>query len=145
MELVRGNEELEALNKELNDPERLRAYAAVYGQYRPAFLPRLFGGLMVRSGNFLYGREPSYLKFRAVEVIARVPYHSWASAAYTLGTFFYKDDARGRHVPTGARRGTRRFYAPHRYTHVVRVLLFLVVVRAVSAQPPLLLRAQLPV
>ena len=94
MELVRGNEELEALNKELNDPERLRAYAAVYGQYRPAFLPRLFGGLMVRSGNFLYGREPSYLKFRAVEVIARVPYHSWASAAYTLGTFFYKDEAR---------------------------------------------------
>ena len=88
MELVRGNEELELLNQELNDPERLRAYAAVYWQYRPAFLPRLFGGLMVRSGNFLYGREPSYLKFRAVEGIARVPSPSGASAECTRGTFF---------------------------------------------------------
>ncbi len=40
-------------------------------------------------GNLVYGREPSYLKFRAVEVIARVPYYSWTSAEYSLMTFFY--------------------------------------------------------
>ena len=94
MELVRGNEELEKLNKELNDPARLRAYEAVYDGYRPALVPRILGGFLVGCGNLFYGREPSYLKFRAVEVIARVPYHSWSSAAYTLLTVFYKNEAR---------------------------------------------------
>jgi hypothetical protein len=32
------------------------------------------------------------MKFRAVEVIARVPYHSWESAAYTLLTLFYQNE-----------------------------------------------------
>src|SRR3990167_7649133 len=94
MELVRGNEELEKLNKELNEPARLRAYEAVYDGYIPALVPRMLGGFLVGCGNLFYGREPSYLKFRAVEVIARVPYHSWSSAAYTLLTLFYKDEGR---------------------------------------------------
>lgn len=94
MELVRGNDELEKLNRELNDPERLRAYKAERDNYRPSLLPRLLGGFLVWCGNFFYGRKPSYLKFRAVEVIARVPYHSWSSAAYTLLTIFYKDEKR---------------------------------------------------
>lgn len=94
MELVRGNEELEKLNQELNDPERLKNYKLIYDTYHPAFLPRLLGGFLVGCGNLLYGREPSYLKFRAVEVVARVPYHSWSSAAYTLLTIFYKDEKR---------------------------------------------------
>ena len=94
MELVRGNEELEKLNQELNNSERLHAYKAAYDNYRPALLPRLLGGFLVGCGNLFYGREPSYLKFRAVEVIARVPYHSWSSAAYTLLTVFYKNEAR---------------------------------------------------
>ncbi len=94
MELVRGNEELEKLNKELNDPARLHAYKAVYDDYRCALVPRMLGGFLVGCGNLFYGREPSYLKFRAVEVIARVPYHSWSSAAYTLLTVFYKNEAR---------------------------------------------------
>ena len=91
MELVRGNEELEKLNKELNDSARLHDYKAVYDGYRCALVPRMLGGFLVGCGNLFYGREPSYLKFRAVEVIARVPYHSWSSAAYTLLTGFYKN------------------------------------------------------
>ncbi len=94
MDLVRGNKELEKLNQELNDPVRLQAYKAIYDSYRPALLPRLLGGFLVGCGNLFYAREPSYLKFRAVEVIARVPYHSWSSAAYTLMTLFYKDEKR---------------------------------------------------
>src|SRR3990167_11163508 len=94
MELVRGNEELEKLNQELNDGERLHDYKTTYDNYLPALLPRLLGGFLVGCGNLFYGREPSYLKFRAVEVIARVPYHSWSSAAYTLLTVFYKNEAR---------------------------------------------------
>ncbi len=94
MELVAGDKELEVLNTQLNDPEQLRAYKAPHDNYHPRFLPRLLGSFLVQCGNIVYGREPSYLKFRAVEVIARVPYHSWSSVAYTLLTVFYSDEQR---------------------------------------------------
>lgn len=90
----RHDEEMEILCEKLNDEATLQAYKAPYDAYRPAFLPRLLGSILVGSGNWVYGREPSYLKFRAVEVIARVPYHSWASAAYTLLTRFYTNEKR---------------------------------------------------
>ncbi|MEK9148256.1 MAG: alternative oxidase, partial [Patescibacteria group bacterium] len=42
----------------------------------------------------VYGHRPSYGKFTAVEVIARIPYQSWEVAAYTILTGFYGDEAR---------------------------------------------------
>jgi len=92
MELQRGDTDLEALNQALNDPQQLADYKRPYDDYKPAGLPRFLGGWLIILGNTFYGREPSYLKFRAVEVIARVPYHSWASAAYTLLTATYTDE-----------------------------------------------------
>jgi hypothetical protein len=94
MELIAGNVELETLNQALNDPAELEAYKQPYDRYRVGLVPRLLGGCLVGLGNVVYGREPSYLKFRAIEVIARIPYHSWESAAYTLLTLFYADEAR---------------------------------------------------
>lgn len=94
MELNGTDKEFEALNIELNDPEQLRAYKEKYDSYKPALLPRMLGGFLVFCGNLVYGKEPSHLKFRAVEVIARVPYHSWAAAAFTLMTMFYTDEKR---------------------------------------------------
>lgn len=87
-----NNAELEALNKVLEDEYELNEYKKSYDSYRPALLPRLLGWFLITCGNTVYGKEPSYLKFRAVEVIARVPYHSWTSAAYTLLTMFYTDE-----------------------------------------------------
>lgn len=58
------------------------------------WLPRMLSAVLIRCGNLIYGREPSYLKFRAVEVIARVPYHSWSAAAFTLLTLWYADSVR---------------------------------------------------
>lgn len=92
MELRRGNEELEKLNKTLNDPHILGEYKKGYDHYHVSFVPHLLGVWLVWCGNVVYGKEPSYLKFRAVEVIARVPYQSWTSAAYTLLTLFYCDE-----------------------------------------------------
>ncbi|MEK7177013.1 MAG: alternative oxidase [Patescibacteria group bacterium] len=94
MKFVRDNKELETLNLELNNPEQLKSYKEPFDNYKTGFLPRILGGLLVGSGNFIYGSKPSYLKFRAVEVIARVPYHSWSSVAYTLLTMFYSDEKR---------------------------------------------------
>jgi len=92
MDLVRGNTDLEALNTALNDPAALEEYKRPFDEYSVSFLPRILGQWLVASGNLIYGHEPSYLKFRAVEVIARVPYHSWSSAAYTMLTAFYTDE-----------------------------------------------------
>jgi hypothetical protein len=86
--------ELDALSASLVDKELLRSYKEPYDRYPVSLIPRLLGNFLVFCGNAVYGREPNYQKFRAVEVIARVPYHSWSSAAYTLLTLFYSNEAK---------------------------------------------------
>lgn len=92
--MPREKEEYEKLIEVLNDEEALLAYKAPLDNYQTGLVPRLFGGMLVWCGNTFYGEKPSYLKFRAVEVIARVPYHSWTSAIFTLLTMFYSDEKR---------------------------------------------------
>lgn len=89
MQHSREDKTFEALVASLCEPAKLQAYKQTYDHYKPSLVPVLLGTFLVACGNLVYGREPSYLKFRAVEVIARVPYHSWESAAYTLLTMFY--------------------------------------------------------
>jgi hypothetical protein len=92
MELVKGNLELEELNKKLNDENFLNEYKSKYDNYEVSFLPSILGKFLVYCGNIVYGKNPSYLKFRAVEIIARVPYQSWSSASYTLLTLFFSNE-----------------------------------------------------
>lgn len=87
-----NKEELEALVKTLNDPHELEEYKRPYDNYKPSRLPSILGWVLVTCGNLVYGNKPSYQKFRAVEVIARVPYHSWSSAAFTFLTMFYSHE-----------------------------------------------------
>ncbi len=84
----------EALVKELNDPTLRKAYARVYDAYRPGFVARMLGYLLVGSGTLMYGKKPCYEKFKAIEVIARMPYQSWEVATYTLLTAFYANEVR---------------------------------------------------
>ncbi|MHB0865573.1 MAG: alternative oxidase [Minisyncoccota bacterium] len=110
------HEEFEKLIESLNDEATLQAYKEPLDGYRPGLLPRLLGGVLVWCGNLVYG-EPSYLKFRAVEVIARVPYHSWSSAAFTLLTLFYADETRALKLSTISR--FARFASDNETMHVV--------------------------
>lgn len=107
----------ELLIKSLNDDATLKSYKEPLDGYRPGLLPRLLGGMLIWCGNLVYGRSPSYLKFRAVEVIARVPYHSWASAAFTLLTLFYSDEKRALRFSVIAR--FARFASDNETMHVV--------------------------
>lgn len=84
----------EALVKELNDPVLRAEYARPYDQYRPGLVARFFGYLLVGSGTLVYGKRPSYEKFKAIEVIARIPYQSWEVATYTLLTGLYANEER---------------------------------------------------
>ncbi len=92
MELIKENIEFEKLNKDLNDEIFLNEYKKKFDDYKPNFFPRILGNLLVFVGNVVYGKEPSYLKFRSVEIIARVPYQSWSSVAYTLLTIFFTNE-----------------------------------------------------
>lgn len=117
MELTRGNEELEKLNEALCDPEMLRQYKEPLDDYPVAAVPRFLGKSLVFCGNLVYGKKPSYLKFRAVEVIARVPYYSWTSAAYTMLTLFYTNEAKA--VKLGHVTEYSRFAQDNETMHVV--------------------------
>jgi ubiquinol oxidase len=84
--------EHENLVKKLNDKDFLIEYKTLHDNYKTDMFPRIIGNTLVCLGNFFYGKQPSFIKFRAVEVIARVPYQSWSSVAYTLLTLFYANE-----------------------------------------------------
>lgn len=86
--------EHEELVKKLKDKEARDAYFSEYRNPTLSLVARLLGSLLVGVGNLVYGEKPSYEKFKAVEVIARIPYQSWESVAYTLLTAFYSDEHR---------------------------------------------------
>jgi hypothetical protein len=76
----------------LTDAENLRAYKEAGDNYQVHWLPKIFGTLLVTLGNLVFGEKPSYGKFKAVEVIARIPYQSWEVASYMFLTFFYSNE-----------------------------------------------------
>ncbi len=84
----------EELVRSLNDSTLRAEYAAPFDQYRPMFIARLLGAILIHSGTFIYGRKPSYAKFKAIEVIARIPYQSWEVAVYTILTALYSNERR---------------------------------------------------
>jgi len=94
MDVLDDRRAFEVLSHQLQSPSALKEFKARYDHYRPHLIPRMLGKTIVWGGNIVYGFGPSYLKFRAVEVIARVPYHSLASACYTLLTRFYSNERR---------------------------------------------------
>jgi ubiquinol oxidase len=84
----------ESLVRELQDDAVRAEYAAPYDHYKTRLVPRVLAWILVSSGNLVYGAAPSYGKFKAIEVIARIPYQSWEVATYTLLTAFYGDEQR---------------------------------------------------
>jgi hypothetical protein len=76
----------------LVDEENLKAYKAGGDDYQVHWLPKIFGTTLVALGNLVFGEKPSYGKFKAVEVIARIPYQSWEIASYMFLTFFYTNE-----------------------------------------------------
>ncbi len=111
--------EHEALVASLCDDDTLAEYKGPFDNYRASLVPRILGGFLVGMGNVVYGHQPSYMKFRAIEVIARVPYHSWTSAIFTLLTYFYSDEVRALRLSRLAR--FTRFASENETMHVVTV------------------------
>jgi hypothetical protein len=92
MELTKGNSKFEELIADLNDEKFLEDYKKLYDNYKVSWLPKFLGNILVFCGNLVYGTSPNILKFRSVEIIARVPYFSWTAANFTLMTMFFADE-----------------------------------------------------
>lgn len=88
------NDRHEELCFSLNDQDTYQAYYSSLELKKAAWGPRLMATLLITAGNFLYGKNPSYGKFKALEVIARIPYQSWEVAIYMLLTLGYADEKR---------------------------------------------------
>lgn len=82
----------EALLSSLEDAGQLEEYKQSYDGYQVGLIPKILGTFLVTCGNLVYGHEPSYGKFKAVEVIARIPYQSWEVASYMLLTMCYSNE-----------------------------------------------------
>jgi len=82
----------EDLVRELMDPKLREEYAKPYDHYKVGVVPAVLGWILMTFGNLLFGRRPSYGKFKALEVVARIPYQSWEVASYTLLSAFHGDE-----------------------------------------------------
>ncbi len=87
-------EKHEQLVSALCDFDALCAYKSNCDDIKIGLLPRVLGGILVGLGTLFYGKKPSYGKFKAIEVIARIPYQSWEVVSYMLLTAFYSNQAR---------------------------------------------------
>lgn len=86
------NSEHELLSAKLADEETLKAYKEEGGNYKVSTTARVLGNFLVFLGNFFYGRKPTYQKFKAIEVIARIPYQSWEVASYVFLSAFHGNE-----------------------------------------------------
>ena len=103
MEPIIPDPELEALNTALNDPDTYQAYKKVYEEHQFSWVPQVLAALLVGASTLVYGQKPSYSKFRAIEIIARVPYHSWAAAVFTMLTLCFSHEQKALQLSRVAR------------------------------------------
>ncbi len=82
----------EELVATLADPEVLKGYKESGDGLTIHWMPKILGVFLVTAGNIVFGEKPSYGKFKAVEVIARIPYQSWEVASYMFLTMFYSNE-----------------------------------------------------
>ena len=79
----------EAFVKHLEDEKYHLHHKKKYDDYSPSLPARIFGKSLIGFLNLCYGKKPSYQKFKAIEVVARIPYQTWEMVSYWLMTFFF--------------------------------------------------------
>lgn len=82
----------EELVTALTQEDTLQGYKESCDNFQVSWLPKIIGLFLVTAGNTVFGEKPSYGKFKAVEVIARIPYQSWELASYMFVTIFYSNE-----------------------------------------------------
>lgn len=107
----------EELLEKLKDPEFKKKYENKCNDYKVGLTAKIFGTILVGAGNFVYGKKPSYEKFKAVEVIARIPYQAWEWVSYMFLTAMYGDEKKAINLTYTSRFG--RIAQDNETMHVV--------------------------
>lgn len=63
-----------------------------YPNFRAAVLPTLLARALFAITDIVYGSAPSYRKFYAIEIIARIPYQSWELWSYIVQTLYFSQE-----------------------------------------------------
>ncbi len=88
--IVHHEKEARALQE---DSFRENAFQKYAGE-RVAIVPRFLAWMLFFIGDLCYGSAPSYKKFRAIEMIARIPYQTWEMYAYMVQTAYFSNETR---------------------------------------------------
>ena len=88
------HEEHEELVKKLENKDTLDEYRSESEDHTTSAFASFVATMLVILGNTTFGKKPSLSKFKALEVVARIPYQSWEVATYTLLTGFYQNEAK---------------------------------------------------
>lgn len=84
--------EHERFVKSLEDTKEHEKHKKQYDNYPVSGLSKFFGNILINTLNLIYGARPSYQKFKAIELVARIPYQSWEMVSYWLMTFFFTSE-----------------------------------------------------
>lgn len=74
-----------------DDTKRQKAWDD-YKDVEVSPIARFVSDLIINTATVIYGKKPSYKKFRAIEVIARIPYQSWEVFSYCAQTVFFTNE-----------------------------------------------------
>ena len=66
--------------KRLEDEKYHDQHKKEFDTFPISKVARFFGALLIGLLNTLYGSSPTYQKFRAIELVARIPYQTWEMA-----------------------------------------------------------------
>lgn len=84
------NQEAESIK--LQDPNLRQATFDAYKDFHAAAAPTLLARALFTITDLVYGKAPSYTKFYAIEIIARIPYQSWEMWSYIVQTLYFSQE-----------------------------------------------------
>ncbi|MDQ5952352.1 MAG: ubiquinol oxidase [Patescibacteria group bacterium] len=84
------NQETEAVK--LCNADFRQATFDAYKDFRAATAPKILARALFMATDLVYGKAPSYNKFYAIEIIARIPYQSWEMWSYIVQTLYFSQE-----------------------------------------------------
>lgn len=87
-----GKEDFEKRVRALQVNKNRKAAEAEADLSSIGIVPRIVAKMLFFVFGVLYGHKPSALKFKAIEVLARVPYQSWETLVFVVLTVFFSNE-----------------------------------------------------
>ncbi|MDA0208547.1 MAG: hypothetical protein O3B64_04080 [bacterium] len=87
-----GKEDFERRVRALQTKKNRKMAEAEVDLSSIGIIPRMIAHVLFVLFRIFYGKQPSPLKFKAIEVLARIPYQSWESLVFVVLTVFFSNE-----------------------------------------------------